>query len=192
MGCPGLLGRARPWVGSLPQETMAAPGGHPGSGWCASRTSGAPGSRQGLGWEGERQRGSSPAWPARWRLRWLREVQLVPGEGHRRAETWSTSPQNFSPSRFKRDRETNRSSPRSPTGRCNSSTTFTVYSWRNLPRGYVTRRSTRPGRRHRVQLLRPAPRSAPSTSAPAGPLVLTATQDRRYGRLPASRPRQLL
>jgi hypothetical protein len=59
---------------------------------------------------------------------------------------------------------------------CNGSTTFTVYSWRNLPRGYVTRRSTRPGTRQRVQPLRPAPRTPPDLGA-----GLTAHPDRDPG-----------
>jgi DNA-binding transcriptional MerR regulator len=66
--------------------------------------------------------------------------------------------------------------------------TVTVDSWRNLPGDYGTRRSTRPGRRQRVQRPGPAPGSSPRTSAPAWPPALTATQDGRFGRLPTSRP----
>ena len=51
----------------------------------------------------------------------------------------------------------------------NGVTTFTVYCWQNLPRDYVTRRSTRPGRRQSVRLPGPAPRSPPRISAPAWP-----------------------
>jgi hypothetical protein len=48
---------------------------------------------------------------------------------------------------------------------CNGITTFTVDCWRNLPRGYVTRRSTRPRRRHNVWPPGPAPRRSPALGA---------------------------
>ena len=48
---------------------------------------------------------------------------------------------------------------------CNGITTFTVDCWRNLPRGYVTRRSTRPGRRPNVWPPGPAPRRSPALGA---------------------------
>jgi hypothetical protein len=67
--------------------------------------------------------------------------------------------------------------------RCNGGTTFTVYSCRNLPRGYVTRRSTRSGRRQRVRLLRPAPRTPPDLGA-----GLTARPDRDPGWSPWPTP----
>jgi hypothetical protein len=44
---------------------------------------------------------------------------------------------------------------------CNRSTTYTVDCWRNRPRGYGTRRSTRPGRRQNVWPPGPAHRRSP-------------------------------
>jgi hypothetical protein len=66
---------------------------------------------------------------------------------------------------------------------CNDSTTFTVYSRGNLQQDYVTRRSTRPGRRQKVQLLRLAHRSSPNLGA-----GLTARPDRDPGWSPWPTP----
>jgi hypothetical protein len=64
LGDPEALGLG-PWA----QETMAAPGGRPGSGLCASLTPGATlGRAKGLVGRGALGR-KLPAWPARW---WLR------------------------------------------------------------------------------------------------------------------------
>jgi hypothetical protein len=72
------------------------------------------------------------------------------------------------------------------------STTFTVPSRRNLARGYVTRRSTRPGMRQRVRPPGQAQRRSSTTSAPAWLPALPATQDGRHVPAPTSKCKRLL
>jgi hypothetical protein len=75
---------------------------------------------------------------------------------------------------------------------CNGITTFTVDSWRNPPRGTSAAGRLDPAGGKGYSGPRPAHRRSLRSSAPAGPPTLTATQDGRHGRLPASRPQRLL
>jgi hypothetical protein len=89
-------------------------------------------------------------------------------------------------------RPINRRRPRSPIGPLQRQyKVHRIFPAKSTARLHVTRRSTRPGRRQKVQLLRLAHRSFPNLGAglTARP---DATQDGRHGRLPTSRPGRLL
>jgi len=75
---------------------------------------------------------------------------------------------------------------------CNASTTFSVDSRPDRPRGYVTRRVDSIRQEAEGTAARAGASTFPRIPASAWPPTLTATQDGRHGRLPASRPRWLL
>jgi len=75
---------------------------------------------------------------------------------------------------------------------CNGVTTFTVYSWRNLLRGYVTHGVDSTRQEAEGVAARAGVSKSPRIMAPAWPSVLTATRDGRHGRPRTSRPGRLL
>ena len=75
---------------------------------------------------------------------------------------------------------------------CNGIRTFTVYSWRNLLRGYVTQGVDSTRQEAECVAAQAGASKFPRILAPAWPPLLTATRDDRHGRLPASRPGRLL